>query len=55
MAGLTLKATDQDWTHGNGPVVEGPLLSLLMAMTGRSAHVVDLTGEGLPILRSRMP
>ncbi|HEX5523959.1 MAG TPA: maleylpyruvate isomerase family mycothiol-dependent enzyme, partial [Pedococcus sp.] len=53
IAGLTLKATDQDWNHGQGPVVEGPLLSLLMAMTGRSAHITDLAGDGVETLRSR--
>lgn len=26
IAGLTLRATDQDWTHGSGPLVEGPML-----------------------------
>lgn len=53
IAGLALMATDQDWHHGAGPAVEGPLLSLVMAMTGRKAHVEDLTGEGLERLRSR--
>ena len=24
IAGVTLKATDQDWTHGSGPLVEAP-------------------------------
>ncbi len=53
IAGLTLRATDQDWSTGSGPAVEGPLLSLVMAMTGRSAHVDDLTGDGVETLRSR--
>lgn len=53
IAGLALKATDQDWSNGTGPAVEGPLLSLVMAMTGRKAHVDDLTGEGVERLRSR--
>lgn len=53
IAGLALKATDQDWSSGTGPTVEGPLLSLVMAMTGRTAHVDDLTGEGVETLRSR--
>lgn len=51
IAGLTLTATDQDWSHGQGPVVEGPLLSLLMAMTGRSAHITNLAGDGVETLR----
>ena len=51
--GLTLRATDADWTHGSGPLVEGPLLSLLMAATGRTAHTDDLAGDGVATLRSR--
>jgi uncharacterized protein (TIGR03083 family) len=53
IGGLTLRATDTDWTHGSGPLVEGPLLTLLMAATGRTAHLDDLTGPGVDTLRSR--
>jgi uncharacterized protein (TIGR03083 family) len=53
VAGLRLAATDTDWTNGDGPEVRGPLLSLLMAMTGRSVACDDLTGEGVSVLRSR--
>ncbi len=53
IAGVTLKATDQDWTHGSGPLVEGPMLSIVVAMTGRGSHVGDLTGPGIDTLRSR--
>ncbi|MGN6474944.1 MAG: maleylpyruvate isomerase family mycothiol-dependent enzyme, partial [Mycobacteriales bacterium] len=35
VAGLTLKATDVDVTIGTGPIVEGPVLSLLIAASGR--------------------
>jgi uncharacterized protein (TIGR03083 family) len=51
--GLTLRATDADWSHGSGPEVSGPLLSLVMAMTGRKAALDDLTGDGVTTLRSR--
>jgi uncharacterized protein (TIGR03083 family) len=51
--GLTLAATDAAWTHGAGPAVEGPAMSLLLATTGRSAALADLTGPGLDTLRSR--
>ena len=37
IAGLTLRATDADWSHGTGPEVSGPILSLVMAMTGPQA------------------
>ena len=53
IAGLTLRATDADWTHGAGPEVSGPVLSLVMAMTGRKAAIDDLAGEGVATLRSR--
>jgi uncharacterized protein (TIGR03083 family) len=57
IAGLALYATDDDWRHGednpNAPAVQGPLLSLLLAMTGRAAACADLTGAGVPTLRSR--
>ncbi len=52
IAGVTLRATDAEWTHGDGPAVEGPMLSLLLAMTGRKAALDDLTGEGVAVLRS---
>jgi len=33
--------------------VTGPQLSLILAMTGRSAALADLSGEGLATLKSR--
>ena len=53
IAGLQLKATDQEWSHGSGPAVEGPMKSLVMAMTGRKPAYDDLTGEGVATLRTR--
>lgn len=53
IAGLTLRATDAEWSHGTGPEVSGPLLSLVMAMTGRRAVAGDLTGDGVATLRAR--
>ena len=51
IAGLTLRATDTDWTHGEGPVVEGRLLDLLMAATGREAALDNLAGNGVTTFR----
>lgn len=51
--GLALKATDTDWSHGSGAPVEGLMLSLLLAMTGRTVACQDLIGEGVVTLRSR--
>lgn len=52
IAGLRLQGTDQDWSHGDGELVQGPMLSLLLAMTGRAVACDDLTGPGVPALRS---
>ncbi len=51
--GLTLRATDLDWSTGTGAAAEGPMVSLVAAMTGRGSHVDDLTGDGVETLRSR--
>jgi uncharacterized protein (TIGR03083 family) len=53
IAGLTLRATDADWSSGTGPEVSGPILSLLMAMTGRKGAIDDLGGDGVATLRAR--
>jgi len=53
IAGLTLRATDADWSYGNGPQVSGPMLSLLLAMTGRRAPLGDLSGDGIAVLQER--
>ena len=53
IAGLSLRATDTSWTHGEGPQVAGPIISLVLAMTGRKAALADLAGDGVTILESR--
>jgi uncharacterized protein (TIGR03083 family) len=53
IAGLTLRATDADWAHGTGPEVSGPIVSLVLAMTGRKLAGDDLAGDGAAILRAR--
>lgn len=52
--GLTLTATDVDWSTGAGPVVEGPAESLLMALAGRRGVVGELSGPGQPVLAERI-
>jgi uncharacterized protein (TIGR03083 family) len=54
IAGLTLRATDSEWSTGAGPEVAGPTLSLLLAMTGRKAGLEALSGEGLGTLQAQM-
>jgi uncharacterized protein (TIGR03083 family) len=53
IAGVSLHATDTDWQHGNGPLVSGPILALVMAMTGRKIALDDLGGDGVTVLRGR--
>jgi uncharacterized protein (TIGR03083 family) len=54
-SGLRLRATDVEWTAGDGPEVTGPAGSLILAMAGRRAALADLSGEGVATLASRMP
>jgi uncharacterized protein (TIGR03083 family) len=53
IAGVTLRATDTAWSHGTGPEATGPAIALVMAMTGRSAALDDLSGPGVEVLRAR--
>jgi uncharacterized protein (TIGR03083 family) len=52
--GLTLTATDIDWTIGNGPTVEGPGEALLMTLAGRPVALPELAGSGTRILADRV-
>ena len=52
--GLRLRATDVEWTHGDGPEVTGPGEALLLAMTGRPAALADLAGPGVATLTNRV-
>jgi uncharacterized protein (TIGR03083 family) len=52
--GLALTATDASWTAGSGPEVSGPLLSIVLAITGRATALADLSGPGVDQLRTRM-
>ncbi len=52
--GLRLRATDLDWTNGNGPEVTGPGEALLLVLAGRPAAVDELDGPGLDTLRQRL-
>ncbi len=53
VAGVTLQATDTDWTHGTGPLVTGPARALMLATTGRKAALDELSGPGVETLRAR--
>ncbi|RKQ35043.1 maleylpyruvate isomerase family mycothiol-dependent enzyme [Kocuria tytonis] len=47
LAGITLVAEDIAWTHGNGSLVSGPALEILMLVCGRSPRSDVVTGPGL--------
>ena len=44
--GHRLSATDIDWSAGDGPEIRGPVLMLLLLLTGRSVAIPQLDGEG---------
>lgn len=51
--GLRFSATDIDWQVGVGPLVEAPIASLLLLVTGRPGGLAPLTGPGVPEARRR--
>jgi uncharacterized protein (TIGR03083 family) len=53
ISGLRLRATDADWSTGTGPEVSGPILALLLAMTGRKLSAGELSGQGVETLAAR--
>ncbi|MFI6306504.1 maleylpyruvate isomerase family mycothiol-dependent enzyme [Amycolatopsis thailandensis] len=51
---LKLIATDAEWSGGAGPEeVRGPLVDLLLAVSGRSTGLATLTGPGAALLGAR--
>ncbi len=54
MRGFRLIATDVDWWAGKGAEVRGPIDALLLLLTGRSAALPRLTGDGIPELAARL-
>ena len=47
-----LRATDTDWSRGQGPDITGPICAILLLLTGRTAALEHLAGEGAEVLRS---
>jgi len=50
VAGVRLVATDTDWSHGEGPDVQGTAEALLLLLYGRSPRPDELTGKGAATL-----
>lgn len=47
LAGYRLEATDCDWAVGQGASLRGPAAALLLLVTGRTALVGQLRGDGV--------
>ncbi|MCZ4522227.1 maleylpyruvate isomerase family mycothiol-dependent enzyme [Rhodococcus ruber] len=43
---LQWRATDLDWTRGDGPIIEGSAGTMALVLTGRSSALADVTGPG---------
>lgn len=53
--GIRFEATDIDWNSGTeGRVVRGTAEALIRAMSGRTAALDELEGEGVETLRTRL-
>lgn len=53
LAGLRLVGTDADFTVGAGLPIEGPGVSLLLAASGRTVALAELSGPGVAELAAR--
>jgi uncharacterized protein (TIGR03083 family) len=51
--GLGFRATDLDWAAGDGVEVSGPAEALVLAITGRTVALADLSGPGVSMLADR--
>jgi len=52
--GLELQASDGPFAAGEGPVVTGPTLALVMTLAGRPAYLDQLEGPGVAVLEARI-
>lgn len=52
--GLGLRATDHSWSSGSGALVTGTSEALAMSITGRTALLTHLDGEGATTLSERV-
>jgi uncharacterized protein (TIGR03083 family) len=54
MRGLSWKATDVEWSFGDGPEVSGPAEALILLASGRSAPLDEVSGSGVGQLKERL-
>ncbi len=53
-AGLRLEASDGPFAVGEGPLVQGRTVDLVLAMAGRPVALDHLEGPGLPVFAVRV-
>ncbi|MGP9489874.1 hypothetical protein CQ017_10990 [Arthrobacter sp. MYb224] len=54
VTGLALKAEDSSFSAGDGPLVKGKQLDLVMIMAGRPDYLSSLRGDGVAVLAQRL-
>ncbi|WP_147017792.1 maleylpyruvate isomerase family mycothiol-dependent enzyme, partial [Kocuria turfanensis] len=54
LGGHRFTATDVAWSVGEGPEARGPIVALLLLLTGRRAGLSRLSGDGAESLRRRL-
>jgi uncharacterized protein (TIGR03083 family) len=54
VTGVTMTATDVDWSSGSGPSVTGKAEDLILMLAGRSSGLDGLDGDGVALLRGRL-
>ncbi|MFC4950109.1 maleylpyruvate isomerase family mycothiol-dependent enzyme [Pseudonocardia sp. GCM10023141] len=54
LRGFRLRATDVNWTAGEGVEVRGPIAAIVALLAGRTATLPYLTGDGVPALATQL-
>lgn len=54
LSGLRLAATDHPWSAGQGLAVEGPIVAILLLLTGREAALPHLSSPSTADLQARL-
>lgn len=52
--GLRFEASDAEFSLGSGPIIHGPILSLVMLLAGRKDYCIEVEGDGVAELRRRI-
>jgi Mycothiol maleylpyruvate isomerase N-terminal domain len=54
ISGVTLTATDLEWSSGSGPSASGKAEDLILMLAGRRSGLDGLAGDGVAVLRERL-